>query len=226
MKVAVVMPAYNESSRIAHAIEDASIFSDAVIVIDDASVDRTSENAKKAGAIVLRHAINRGQGAAIQTGTQYALDVIGADIIVHFDADGQMTGEEIPHLIEPIKNQETEIVLGSRFLGRDAKNMPFTRWLTLKASLLFTWLVSGLPVSDVHCGFRALSADAARKATLTIDRMAHASQVYDLIKINKIHFKEVPVTIKYSKETLRKGMSFKGGFTVLKDFFKHKFFGM
>ncbi len=223
MKVAVI-PAYNESSRVGVAVKDALPHVDAVIVVDDCSVDKTPQEALAAGAHLVRHVINRGQGAALQTGMDYATQKLGADIIVHFDGDGQMKGEEIPQLTEHIENGHAHVVLGSRFLGRKS-NMPFSRLLTLKLSLVFTWLVSGVPVTDTHCGFRAYSKEAAEKMRFSLDRMAHASQVYDLLKIGKISYKEHPVTIRYTSDTLAKGMSFKGGFTVLKDFFKHKFFG-
>lgn len=225
MKTVAIIPAFNEESRIVKAINDALNFVDSVVVVDDCSSDNTFHQASETQAHILQHLINRGQGASLQTGTEFALNHLNADIIIHFDADGQMLGSEIPEIIKPLLSKEVDIVLGSRNLGKQAKNMPLSRKLTLKLSLLFTWLVSGIKTTDVHCGFRALSAEAAKKSTITLDRMAHASQIYDLIKIHDLKFTEIPVTIIYSEETLAKGMKFTSGFTVLKDFFKHKFFG-
>lgn len=224
MKVVAVIPAYNEGQRIAATIADALPYCDAVVVTDDCSKDDTGEAARAAGAHVLRHIINRGQGAAIQTATTYALEVLKPDVIVHFDADGQMMGQEIPMMIEPIVKGEADVVLGSRFLGKKA-NMPLTRWLTLRLALLFTIFISGIRVTDTHNGYRALSAKAASEMKITLDRMAHASQILDLIKAKRLKFVERPVTIRYSDETLAKGQSSLGALVILKDFFKDKFLG-
>lgn len=224
MKVVAVIPAYNEGKRIAATIADAAKFCDAVVVTDDCSKDDTGGVARAAGAHVLRHIINRGQGAAIQTATTYALEFLKPDVIVHFDADGQMMGQEIPMMIEPIVKGEADVVLGSRFLGKKA-NMPLTRWLTLRLALLFTVFISGIRVTDTHNGYRALSAKAASEMKITLDRMAHASQILDLIKAKRFKFVERPVTIRYSEETLAKGQSSLGALVILKDFFKDKFLG-
>lgn len=222
MKIVAVIPAYNEEKRIRNSAEDAGCFTDAVVVVDDCSQDSTGEVALNAGAYVLRHEINRGQGAALQTGTDYALQILEADIIVHFDADGQMQGSDIPKMVQPIINNEADIVLGSRFLGAQS-NMPFSRRATLWLALLFTRLVSGIKLSDTHNGFRVLSKYAARNIKISLDRMAHASEILDLIKLKNLRFVERPVTIKYTAETLAKGQSFTSGFVVLKDFIKSKF---
>lgn len=224
MKTVAVIPAYNEEARIADAVRDAARFVDAVVVTDDCSRDATGARAHEAGAYVLRHIINRGQGAALQTATDFALEKLGADIIVHFDADGQMMGEEIPMLCEPVKHGEADIVLGSRFLGKKA-NMPTSRLITLRLALLFTMLVSGIRTTDTHNGFRALSREAALKMRITLDRMAHASEILDLIQVQKLRYTERAVTIRYSEETLAKGQKFSGSFTIVKDFLKKRFLG-
>jgi polyprenyl-phospho-N-acetylgalactosaminyl synthase len=225
MNIVAVIPAYNEEGRIEHAVRDAAQFVSSVIVVDDCSKDATQEKALAVGARVLRHMINRGQGAALQTGMHCALHELDADIIVHFDADGQMQGKDIPAMVDPIIHSNAEVSLGSRFLGKES-NMPFVRrWLTLKPAIIFTKLISGIKVSDTHNGFRALSRKAAKKVNIKLDRMAHASEILDQIKMHNLTYTEVPVEILYSQETLAKGQSFSSGFTILKDFFKNKFFG-
>lgn len=224
MKIVAVIPAFNEAARIADAVRDAARFVDAVVVVDDCSRDVTAQHAHDAGAYVLRHSINRGQGAALQTATDFALEKLGAEIIVHFDADGQMLGEEIPMLCEPIVRGEADIVLGSRFLGKTA-NMPASRKLTLKFALLFTRVVSGITTTDTHNGFRALSKNAATQLRITLDRMAHASEILDLIQVKKLRYVERAVTIRYSEETLRKGQKFSGSFVIVKDFLKKRLLG-
>lgn len=222
MKTVAIIPAYNEEGRIADAVHDAARYVDAVVVTDDCSRDATGAKANAAGAYVLRHIINRGQGAALQTATDFALEKLAADIIVHFDADGQMMGEEIPMMIEPIKNGQADIVLGSRFLGK-AANMPASRRLTLFLGLIFTRLVSGIKTTDTHNGYRALSREAAKKLRITLDRMAHASEILDLIQVKKMRYVERAVTIRYSEETLAKGQKFSGSFVIVKDFLKKRF---
>ncbi|MBI1908184.1 glycosyltransferase family 2 protein [Candidatus Uhrbacteria bacterium] len=224
MKTVAIIPAYNEEARIADAVRDAARFVDAVVVTDDCAKDATAARAHEAGAYVLRHIINRGQGAALQTATDFAIEKLGADIVVHFDADGQMMGEEIPMMIEPITNGEADIVLGSRFLGKKA-NMPLSRLVTLRLALLFTYVVSGIRTTDTHNGFRALSRDAAKKLRITLDRMAHASEILDLIVVKKLRYVERPVTIRYSEATLAKGQKFSGSFAIVKDFLKKRMLG-
>lgn len=224
MKVAIVIPTYNEGERLVETLSGVLEHFETVVVVDDGSRDKSFEWAKESGAYALRHVVNRGQGAALQTGVDFAVQELNADIVVHFDADGQMDVHEIKEIIKPIQNGEVEIVFGSRFLGK-ALNMPTTRKITLMLSRVFTKLVSGISLTDAHCGFRALSKNAAKRARFTLDRQAHASQIYDLVKIHSLTYKEVPVTIRYTDETLAKGMKFTDGFGVLKDFFKHKFFG-
>lgn len=223
MKVIAIIPAYNEGSRIGEAVRDAFSYVDDLVVVDDCSSDNSGDIAFEHGAHVLRHIVNRGQGAALQTGADYAFGHLGADIVVHFDGDGQMRGEDIPALVEHIKQGTTHVVLGSRFLGK-VSNMPLSRKLTLKAALLFTRLISGIKITDPSCGFRAFSKDVAPQLRFRQDRMAHASEIHDLLKANKISFVSHPVEIRYTQETLQKGMSFFSGFIVLRDYFKNKFF--
>ncbi|MCG2687352.1 glycosyltransferase family 2 protein [Candidatus Parcubacteria bacterium] len=217
-----VIPAYNEQSRVAEAVRDALLYVNYAVVVDDCSSDQTSKNALDAGAIVLRHMLNRGQGASLQTGTDYALENLKADIIVHFDADGQMQGSDIQELIKPILDNRADIVLGSRFLG-DSIKMPLSRKLVLKLGMLFTLCISGIKLTDTHCGFRALSKKSAKDIVITRDRMAHASEILDLIKVYGLRFVECPVTIKYSPEVLAKGQSSWGALVIVKDMLKSKF---
>ena len=126
MRIAAVIPAWNEATRIGPVIRGVRSFADLVIVIDDGSEDKTADVAKKAGAITLRHSLNRGQGAALRTGTEAALR-LGADIVVHVDADGQHDPSMIQTLSDPIVRGEADVVFGSRFLGIDPSGMPWIR---------------------------------------------------------------------------------------------------
>lgn len=202
----IVVAAYNEGKRIANTLHELHQHGyHNVVVVDDGSRDDTGEHAFAAGAWVLRHVINLGQGAALQTGIRFAL-LKGAAIIVTFDADGQHRADEISRLMQPVAAGEADAALGSRFLGR-AENIPWTRWLILKGGVLFTRIVSSVRVTDTHNGFRALSRSAAEKIRLRQNRMAHASEILDEIREHGLRYVEVPVTIRYSQETLAKGQS-------------------
>ncbi len=225
MRAVAVIAGYNEEARIAEAIRDALPHVDAVVVVDDGSRDRTGEQAALAGAHVLTHILNRGQGASLQTGTDYALNSLGAEVIIHFDADGQMRGSEITMMLEPIECGEVDVVLGSRFLGKEAENIPAMRRAMLRLAVLFTRALSGIRVTDTHNGFRALSKEAARKIRISLDRMAHASEILDNIVNQRLRYVERPVTIRYSLETLKKGQSTLKAMATAKDILKKKLVG-
>jgi polyprenyl-phospho-N-acetylgalactosaminyl synthase len=174
-----------------------------VIVVDDGSRDDTAERAQAASAVVLRHLINRGQGAALQTGISYAL-AHGAQVIATFDADGQHLPGDLPALVMPIVAGEVDICLGSRFLGQTSA-MPRRRRLMLRAAIAFTRVTSGLRLSDTHNGLRAFSRRAAEHFDIQLDRMAHASEIIDQVRSSDLPYREVPVHIRYTKYSLAKG---------------------
>ncbi len=208
MVIAVVIPAYNESKRIMTVVNSLpkTIGGHRVepIVIDDGSTDQTALAAEQAGATVIRHVMNRGQGAALRTGFEYAL-AYPADIVVTFDADGQHSASEINALVKPIIRGEVPICLGSRFLRKGPQTIPLARLLILKTGVVFTFLLSNIRVTDTHNGFRAFHRSALERLTIIHDRMEHASEILDQISRHKLAFKEIPVTIHYSDYSLTKG---------------------
>lgn len=218
MNAYIIIPAYNEEKTIANVINETKKFGK-VVVVDDGSKDLTKILAKNAGAEVLSHIVNRGQGAALKTGTEYAL-ASDADIIIHFDADGQHSANDIEKIITPILLNQSDIVLGSRFLEDkiDPKNkIPFSRFLLLKTAIVFTRVISGIKITDTHNGFRALSKTAAEKIKITQDGMAHASEILDEIIKNNLKYKEIPVQIKYTDYSKSKGQSSLIFINILKD---------
>lgn len=198
----VVIPAYNEASVIATVVGDLRRHAEHIVVVDDCSTDQTAEAARAAGATVLRHAINRGQGAAIQTGLEFALRR-GADAIVTFDADGQHMADDLPVLLAPIREKRVDFVLGSRFAG--GSNVPPLRRLLLRCAVIFTRLTSGLRVTDAHNGLRAFSRRGAEAIHIRLDRMAHASEIMDQIRVSGLPYTEVPVRVRYTDYARRKG---------------------
>lgn len=209
-----VIPAFNEQDRVGlvvRSLRSAGWMN--VVVVDDGSKDNTSRSALDAGAILLQHVINRGQGAALQTGTEYALSK-GADAIVHFDADGQHRIEDIAPMLAPVELHEVDVTFGSRFLSK--QHLPFKRRILLKGSVLVLLLFYGMRMTDAHNGFRVLSRKAAEKVRITQDKMAHASEIVELVKHHGLRYKEIPVIICYTNETLRRGAgSFKGACKIL-----------
>ncbi len=217
-KIFCVIPAFNEEIEIANAIKGARKIIGDIVVVDDASIDNTAEIAERAGAKVLRHLVNRGQGAALETGNEFALNN-NADIIIHFDADGQFLAEEIPALIAPLLTGEQDAVLGSRFIGKKPA-MPFMKkYLIYPVAKFISRHILGLNITDPQCGFRALSRQAAETIKIDNDRMAHCSEILMKIKDHKIKYCEIPVTVIYK----RYGQNFTGGFNILKDLLLAKF---
>jgi len=213
-KVYIVVPAYNEEERIDRAIKDLRDHGyNNIIVINDGSTDRTSKVAKDNKAIVISHPINLGQGSAIQTGLEYAL-LSGAEIIVTFDADGQHMASDIDTLLGPIVSNEAEVTLGSRFLNKKS-NTPWTKQVILKGGAFILFLMYGIMLTDTHNGLRAFTASAAAKIKLESHGMEHASEIIEKIKLEKIHYLEVPVTINYTSYSIKKGQKISNSLNIL-----------
>ncbi len=212
----IVIAAFNEGKAIGEVVRELRVRYPNVVVVDDGSRDDTCERAREAGATALRHVVNRGQGAALQTGMTYALKE-GARFIVTFDADGQHRPEDIPGLVMPIASGEVEFCLGSRFLEHGDK-VPFGRRMLLFGAIIFTRITSGMRLSDAHNGFRALSRKAAEHIDLQLDRMAHASEIIDQLRASELPYKEVPVFIRYTAYSMAKGQRSSAAFRVALDY--------
>lgn len=218
MKIMIVIPAFNEAKHLTNVLEELlrHYVKDSIIVVNDCSTDQTEQLAKNKGVIVVSHLINRGYGAALRTGTLAATQ-LGADIIVHFDGDGQFLVEEIADIVKPLIEQSSgvEVVLGSRFLTKQSVIPFIKKWFILKPALwLHQWLL-GLPLTDTHNGFRAFSRVAAKKIfpSLEQERYAGATEVLQAIKQHHLAWAEIPVTVKYGEF----GQSFGDGLKILKD---------
>lgn len=214
--IVIVVAAYNERQAIADVVNDLRQRYPRVVVVDDGSRDGTAETARAVGATVVRHVINRGQGAALQSGITYALNQ-GAEVIVTFDADGQHRPEDIEGLIRPIVEGRVDIALGSRFLGGRAK-IPWARAALLFAAVSFTRLTSGVRLTDTHNGLRAFSRRAAQCLDIQLDRMAHASELIDQVQRSGLPYTEVPVTIRYTEYSMGTGQSNWAAFRILWDY--------
>ena len=216
----IVIPAYNEGRVLADVVgellENNSSYQ--VVIVDDGSTDNTSAIAGNLGVHLLTHPINLGQGAALATGFEYALQQ-KADVIVTFDADGQMQPADIGLLVDVIINEDVDVALGSRFLTTSPEKMPPIKKYVLKLATVLTKLTTGLKVTDTHNGFRAFKAQALRKLTITQNRMAHASEILSAIAHNKLSWREVPVTIRYTEYSKSKGQSISNAINILFELF-------
>jgi glycosyltransferase involved in cell wall biosynthesis len=213
----VVVPAFNEASVIAGVVRALIDRRYKVIVVDDGSSDQTSPNSWAAGAMVIRHALNVGQGAALRTGMEVAQSR-GAQYICTYDADGQHNPDDLQALLQALIAAGADVALGSRFLGR-VNGMPFLRRLLLKGGILFTRLHAGIALTDTHNGLRVFTRQAAALLRIEQPRMAHASEILVQIANLKLRFVEVPVTVSYSQYSLHKGQSAFGSLRVLVDLF-------
>jgi glycosyltransferase involved in cell wall biosynthesis len=212
----VVIPAYNEERCVGGVVARLKQEFSHVVVVDDGSTDQTAALSRQAGAEVLNHLINRGQGAALKTGIDYAL-ARGADIIVTFDADGQHHAEDIAALVAPIMAQSFDVALGSRFLAGGCE-VPRGRKIVLKCGVWFTRLVSRIRVTDTHNGLRALSRHSAQCIQIRQDGMAHASEILDEIARHRLRFSEVPMRVVYTQYSREKGQSSMAAFRIALDF--------
>ena len=211
----MVIAAFNESRRIGPVVRLSLARFGRVIVVDDGSGDDTAKVSLAEGAQVIRHPVNLGQGAALQTGITRALET-GADWIVTLDADGQHDPADAARLLSLARQRGWDVCMGSRFMGT-APGMPLSRRLLLKGALIFQRLTTGLALTDVHNGLRVLSRRAASTIELRQDRMAHASEFVTLVAVSGLAYGEGPVTIRYTDESLAKGQSAWGAVHIMID---------
>ena len=212
-KVYITIPLYNDSKMILKVIKSLNDKGyNNIVVVDDGSTDNGYELVKNnTNAIIVKHIINRGQGAALQTGMEIAINR-GAKYIVHFDSDGQHDPKDIDHMLNTLIEGNYDIVLGSRFLKKN--NIPLKKRILLKGGILFTYLFSHIWLTDVHNGIRVMTIETAKKLNIQHDRFEHASEILDKIKILNLKYTEVPVTIKYTKYSMSKGQSISNSINI------------
>lgn len=215
--VAVVIPMYNEGSVVGEVVAAVRRWFPTVVCVDDGSGDESAEAAAAAGAHVVRHAINLGQGGALMTGIEMALR-LPVTHIVTFDADGQHRPQDAARMVQTAREQGLDVVLGSRFL-EEGPDIPASRRAVLRAAVAFTRMTTGLAVTDTHNGLRVLSRDAARQIRITHSGMAHASEILHEIARLRLTFTEVPVAIDYTDYSRAKGQSNLNAVNVLHDLF-------
>ena len=200
----VVVPVYNEAAVLGDVLLRLRNHFEHVICVDDGSSDDSRAIALAAGATVLRHPVNLGQGAALQTGFDYVLRHTDFGHVVTFDADGQHDPADAAAMLDEARQREVDVVLGSRVGGATA-GQPATRRLLLRGGVVFTRWATGLPVSDTHNGLRVLSRDAVAAMQLRQRGMAHASELLGRIADHRLSWLEFPVSISYTAYSRGKG---------------------
>lgn len=212
----VIIPVYNEEPVIKEVVHSLEAYFSNIICIDDGSTDNSAKEIAKTNAILLEHADNKGQGAALRTGIQYALRNTSAEHFVTFDADGQHQPLDAVKLVEGLKQSDKDIILGSRFLG-EAENMSVLKKLVLKLAIAFTNKTTGIKLTDAHNGLRVFNRNFAEKLRLRTNGMAHASEIIYRIAEGNFTYSEMPVTIRYSDYSKAKGQSIFGSISIIRE---------
>jgi glycosyltransferase involved in cell wall biosynthesis len=192
-------------------------------VINDGSDKDVYQNISDLNVNYLEHRQNMGQGAALQTGFDYALN-LNAEWVVSFDADGQHDPEDILAVMEPVIQGHADICLGSRFLSAQAINMPGSKKRLLHVARFINFIFTGLKLTDAHNGLRALNKTALGKINITENRMAHATEILIEAKKHGLRVSEVPVTIHYTEYSRKHGQSSWNSIRIFFDLVFYKLF--
>jgi len=212
----VVIPLYNEATIIAQVVRELRERFVHVVCVDDGSTDGSAAAAEAAGARVLRHPINLGQGAALQTGIAYARAHDDCAYIVTFDADGQHRVVDAVAMVELARREQVAVVFGSRFLDDRTKPGALKK-LVLKTAVVVTNWTTGLKLTDAHNGLRVIRVDAAQRIELQQDRMAHATEIVLQLRRTGLPWREFPVEVLYTDYSKAKGQSLLNAINILVD---------
>lgn len=214
----LVVPLYNEGTVVREVILEARKTFQNIVCVDDGSSDNSVEEALAGGAVVVSHPINLGQGAALQTGIDFALLQPGAEYFVTFDSDGQHRTEDAELMVERLRNEPLDIIIGSRFLD-DRTNASKLKKAVLRLAVLFERMTTGVRLTDAHNGLRALNRHAATAIRIRQNRMAHASEIVGLIGAKKLRYDEQAVQIIYTDYSRAKGQSLWNSVNILSELF-------
>ena len=201
-----MVPVYNEASVIGGVIAQILEVTPYAVCVNDGSRDTSAAEIVQAGGFLVDHPINMGQGAALQTGIEFARTLPGVNRFVTFDADGQHLVEDAVRMVGLLEAGDIDIVLGSRFLGASVGSSKAKK-LLLRAAVAFSNVTSGVRLTDAHNGLRAFNRHVADTIEITAPDMTHASEIIELIARNGYRYREVPVTIHYTDYSRSKGQA-------------------
>ncbi len=220
--VFVIIPAYNEEKVIEKVLHELSPMHYSIVLVDDGSFQDLGLLLKGFPLFLLRHKVNLGQGAALQTGIEFAL-ARKAKFIVTYDADGQHQATDIDKLLGPLVTREADITLGSRFILNTSR-IPAGKRIVLQIARFINFFFTGLLLTDAHNGLRAMTREAAVKIRFRQSGMAHATEIIGEIRKHRLRYKEIPVTIQYTDYSKQKGQTVWGSFRILFDILLNKIF--
>lgn len=210
----LVVPLFNEATVIADVVTQARQTFSKIVCVDDGSTDGSADLARAAGAAVVRHPINLGQGAALQTGFDYVLGDPAMRYAVTFDSDGQHQVSDAVAMVELLRAGEVDVVFGSRFL--DARTQPGRlKKIVLRVATGVSNLTTGARLTDAHNGLRAFDRAALEVVRIRQNRMAHASEIVSRVAAARLRYTESPVHVLYTDYSRSKGQSIWNSVNIL-----------
>jgi polyprenyl-phospho-N-acetylgalactosaminyl synthase len=214
----IVVPAFKEADVIGDVIADLrSVFAN-VVCVDDGSEDATGDIARKAGSHLVRHPVNLGQGAAIQTGVEYARRQPGAQVFATFDADGQHRVQDVVTMIDRLRSDDADIVIGTRFGGGVSRPPPLKR-VVLQTAAALSPRGRRLGLTDTNNGLRVFNKTVADRLDITMNGMSHATEFIMLIDEYRWRVAEQPVEVLYTEYSSAKGQPLLNGVNIIVDGF-------
>lgn len=214
----MIIPVFNEAQVIGDVVRDAGRTFPNIVCVDDGSRDDSADRIHEAGAHLVRHPVNLGQGAALQTGIEYARAQAGAKYFVTFDADGQHRIEDVTRMLGRLRTEEVDIVVGTRFrAGADTSHIPWLKRLVLRTVVLLSPRTRRLGLTDAHNGLRVFNQRVARDINIRLNGMGHASELVQMMDTHRWRVAEEPVTILYTEYSMSKGQSLFNGVNIVFD---------
>ena len=215
----LIIPCYNEEPVIGEVISSALATFPNIVAVNDGSVDNSAQAIHKAGAHLVNHPVNLGQGAGIQTGLEYARGQPGAQFFVTFDADGQHQVKDVVRMVTRLREEPLDIIVGTRFGGANATDsqVPWLKQLVLKTVVALSPTTRKLGLSDAHNGLRVFNKKVAHELNLRMNGMSHASEIVSAIATHGWRVAEEPVDILYTEYSMAKGQSLINGVNILAD---------
>ena len=214
----LVVPCYNEGPVIGDVLRHALQTFPNIVAVNDGSADNSATEIHAAGAHLVNHPVNLGQGAAIQTGVEYARAQPGAKYFVTFDADGQHQVKDVVRMVERLRTEPVDIVVGTRFAdGAATDNVPWLKRVVLKTVVFLSPRNRKLGLTDAHNGLRAFNSLVAHEMNIRMNGMSHASEIVAMMDKQNWRVAEEPVDILYTDYSMSKGQSLVNGVNILAD---------
>ncbi len=215
----VVIPAFNEAAVIGEVVADVRSVFDHVVCVDDGSTDGTGEIARRAGTHLVRHPVNLGQGAAIQTGVEYARRQPDAQIFATFDADGQHRVKDLAAMVDRLLVGDVDVVVGTRFGTQHVARPPLIKRIVLQTAARLSRRGRRLGLTDTNNGLRVFNKKVADRLDITMSGMSHANEFIMLIDENHWRVAEEPIEVLYTEYSRSKGQPLLNGVNIIFDGF-------